>query len=81
MDETRGWEITALGAYFAFVRHPFAELSAYDAAHKLAREAGVITIPGSFFGQGLEGYLRVAFANADVATIGQLGERFSACGR
>lgn len=81
MSETRGWEITALGAYFAFVRHPFAELSAYDAAHKLAREAGVITIPGSFFGQGLEGYLRVAFANADVATIGQLGERFSASGR
>ena len=59
-----GWEIAALGAYFAFVRHPFANLSAYDVAHKLAREAGVITIPGSFFGDGLEGYLRVAFANA-----------------
>ncbi|SOE16520.1 hypothetical protein SAMN05877838_1389 [Hoeflea halophila] len=81
MAEAAGWEITALGAYFAFVRHPFSELSAYDAAHRLAREAGVITIPGSFFGQGLEGYLRVAFANADVATIRQLGSRFSACGR
>lgn len=80
MAQAEGWEISALGAYFAFVRHPFSELSAYDAAHKLAREAGVITIPGSFFGHGLEGYLRVAFANADVATIGQLGQRFSACG-
>jgi len=80
MTQAEGWEISALGAYFAFVRHPFSELSAYDAAHKLAREAGVITIPGSFFGHGLEGYLRVAFANADVATIGQLGQRFSACG-
>jgi len=28
----------------------------------------------------LEGYLRVAFANADVATIRQLGGRFSVCG-
>lgn len=80
MAQAEGWEISALGAYFAFVRHPFSELSAYDAAHKVAREAGVITIPGSFFGHGLEGYLRVAFANADVATIGQLGQRFSACG-
>lgn len=79
MAKAAGWEITALGAYFAFVRHPFSELSAYDAAHKLAREAGVITIPGSFFGQGLEGYLRVAFANADVATIRELDSRFAAC--
>jgi len=76
-----GWEIAALGAYFAFVRHPFEDLSAYDAAHKLAFETGVITIPGSFFGNGLEGYLRVAFANADVATIRQLGTRFSSCSR
>lgn len=72
------WEISALGAYFAFIRHPFADLSAHDAAHRLARESGVLTIPGSFFGKGLERYLRVAFANADVATIRQLGARFAA---
>ncbi|MCY0095820.1 aminotransferase [Hoeflea ulvae] len=75
-----GWEVAALGAYFAFVRHPFTDLSAYDAAQKLARDAGIITIPGSFFGQGLERYLRVAFANADVPTIRQLGVRFAATG-
>ncbi|EDQ33034.2 Aspartate/tyrosine/aromatic aminotransferase [Hoeflea phototrophica DFL-43] len=74
-----GWEIEALGAYFAFVRHPFDDLSAYEVARRLAQETGVITIPGSFFGAGLERYLRVAFANADVATIGGLGARFSAC--
>lgn len=81
MASAKGWEIAALGAYFAFVRHPFADVSAYDVAHKLACEAGVITIPGSFFGEGLEGYLRVAFANADVATIRQLGTRFASCSR
>ncbi|PWW03404.1 hypothetical protein DFR52_10184 [Hoeflea marina] len=80
MAAAPGWKISALGAYFAFVRHPFADLSAHDAAHRLARDAGVITIPGSFFGNGLERYLRVAFANADVATIRRLGERFSALG-
>ncbi len=74
-----GWDIAAIGAYFAFVRHPFHNLSSHEAAHRLARDAGVITIPGSFFGQGLERYLRVAFANADVSTIGGLGGRFASC--
>lgn len=81
MASAQGWEIAALGAYFAFVRHPFGDLSAYDVAHRLARDAGVITIPGSFFGRGLDPYLRVAFANADVATIRQLGTRFASCSR
>lgn len=75
----RGWEIAAIGAYFAFVRLPFTDLSAYDAARRLARESGVITIPGSFFGNGLEGYLRVAFANADLTSIRPLGPRFASC--
>jgi aspartate/methionine/tyrosine aminotransferase len=79
MASVQGWDVAALGAYFAFVRHPFADLSAFDAARRLARESGVITIPGSFFGNGLERYLRVAFANADVATIRQLGKRFASC--
>ena len=74
-----GWDIAAIGAYFAFVRHPFQDLNSHEAAHRLARDAGVITIPGSFFGQGLERYLRVAFANADVATIGGLKDRFASC--
>jgi aspartate/methionine/tyrosine aminotransferase len=81
MADAQGWEIAAIGAYFAFVRHPFPDLSSHDAAHRLAQEAGVITIPGSFFGNGLERYLRVAFANADVGTIRQLGTRFASCSR
>ncbi|MGJ8571416.1 MAG: aminotransferase [Hoeflea sp.] len=79
MGGVQGWDVAALGAYFAFVRHPFTDLSAFEAAQRLARESGVITIPGSFFGNGLERYLRVAFANADVATICQLGKRFTSC--
>ena len=76
MAGAQGWEVAALGAYFAFVEHPFLTLSSYEAAHRLAREAGVIAIPGAFFGKGLE---RVAFANADLATIRQLGSRFACC--
>lgn len=79
MVGAQGWKVAALGAYFAFVEHPFLTLSSRDAAHRLAREAGVIAIPGAFFGNELERYLRVAFANADVATIRQLGSRFASC--
>ncbi|WP_152339354.1 aminotransferase [Pseudorhizobium flavum] len=69
------WRVDSLGAYFAFVRHPFPALGSADVAERLAREAGVICIPGAYFGEGQEAYLRFAFANADVETISLLKER------
>jgi aspartate/methionine/tyrosine aminotransferase len=67
-----------MGAYFAYVRHPFAELDSEPVARRLATEAGVLTVPGSYFGQGQQRHLRMAFANADSATIGQLSARLKA---
>jgi len=72
-----GWEITSMGGYFAYVRHPAAADSMTVAAD-LVRQSGVLTIPGDFFGKGQERYLRFAFANAEVAAIQQLPERLSA---
>lgn len=69
------WRVDSLGAYFAFVRHPFPALGSADVAERLARETGVICIPGAYFGEGQEAYLRFAFANADVDTISLLEER------
>ncbi|MBO9100084.1 aminotransferase [Rhizobium sp. B230/85] len=69
------WEIGAIGAYFAFVRHPFAGQSSAAVAERLARQAGVVCIPGSYFGEGQDRYLRLAFANADVASIALLSDR------
>jgi aspartate/methionine/tyrosine aminotransferase len=70
-----GWDIAAIGAYFAFIRHPYVDLSSVAVAERLAKEAGVICIPGAYFGEGQERYLRFAFANADVGVIGQLSGR------
>jgi aspartate/methionine/tyrosine aminotransferase len=70
-----GWELQALGAYFAFVRHPFEGLTSAQAAERLAKKYGIVTIPGSYFGQGLEQHLRVAFANVDAEQIKLMGER------
>ncbi|WP_026330838.1 aminotransferase [Agrobacterium sp. 10MFCol1.1] len=74
-DQLPGWEIASMGAYFAFVRHPFSDESAMVVGERLARTAGVITIPGSFFGAGNESYLRFAFANVDRDSIGKLAGR------
>ncbi len=74
-SELAGWEIAAIGAYFAFVRHPFEGRSSSEVAEELARERGVICIPGAYFGEGQERYLRFAFANVDVASIRLLPDR------
>lgn len=75
MQGIDGWEIAAAGAYFAFVRHPFGDRTSAEVAEALAKEAGILTLPGSFFGQGQDRYLRFAFANADAGTIRLLRER------
>ncbi|MHB0952436.1 MAG: aminotransferase [Allorhizobium sp.] len=71
------WKMDSLGAYFAFIRHPFEGVPSAEVAEKLAKEAGVVCIPGAYFGEGQENYLRFAFANADSETIGKLKARLS----
>lgn len=57
--------LVSAGAYFAYVRHPFAGVPAAQVAQRLAQEFGVLCLPGSWFGPGQEDYLRFAFANLD----------------
>lgn len=75
MNRLPAWEISAIGAYFAYVRHPFPGTKSEAVAEKLAREYGVVCLPGAYFGEGQEHHLRFAFANADAPTILKLEER------
>ncbi|MDB5523019.1 MAG: aspartate/tyrosine/aromatic aminotransferase [Rhizobium sp.] len=72
------WGLQAIGAYFAYVSHPFGATRSELVAEKLARQAGVVCLPGVYFGEGQEKYLRFAFANADAQTIRQLEARLKA---
>lgn len=72
-----GWRIDSQGAYFAYVRHGLPGVPAASVAARLAREAGVLCLPGSYFGDGQHDHLRVAIANVDRATIATLGPRFA----
>jgi len=73
-----GWRLEALGAYFAYLRLPEGTPDAAEAAPLLAERAGLLCLPGPFFGPGQERHLRLAFANADAARLAELPERLSA---
>ena len=75
LEQSAEWRVDSVGAYFAYVRHPFAGETAAAVAEKLAVERGVLALPGSYFGAGQATHLRMAFGNIDVAGIEALGER------
>jgi len=78
MQAFPGWRIDAIGAYFAYVRHPFLALDGATVARRLAAEAGILVLPGSYFGPGQTHHLRFAFANAERAAIAAIPGRLAA---
>jgi aspartate/methionine/tyrosine aminotransferase len=74
------WTIASLGAFFAYVRHPFAGLAAEQVAKRLAVENGLLLIPGTYFGPGQDEHLRVSFGNLSAGSLTQLPERLRLSG-
>jgi aspartate/methionine/tyrosine aminotransferase len=52
------------GAFYAFPNVERSGLAAEELARRLLEEAGVATLPGTAFGRGGEGYLRLSYANS-----------------
>ena len=77
MDDLPGWDLLSSGAYFGYVRHPFTGFGSRQVAETMACKAGVLVIPGAFFGAGQDGALRFAFANAGRDVIAKLAGRLS----
>jgi len=69
------WRVDSVGAYFAFVAHPFPEKTAIETGRRLATELGILTLPGPYFGPGRETHLRFAFANVGVEVLSELPGR------
>ena len=70
------FQLAASGAFFAWVRHPWPDLTGRQAAKRLVDEAAILCLPGEVFGPGLEGYLRLAFGNIREDAIPVAVERF-----
>ncbi|WP_147125097.1 aminotransferase [Shimia ponticola] len=75
-----GWELLGVGAYFAYVRHPF-DLASDKMAERLVSEAGVLLLPGTMFHPPetprAASELRIAFANVDRSGISTLFDRLA----
>ena len=70
------WRIDRVGAYFAYVRHPFDQVDAWRVVEHLALEHGVLLLPASAFA-GSGNHVRVSFANVPEAGIRALAERLA----
>ncbi|WP_152047439.1 aminotransferase [Aureimonas psammosilenae] len=77
MEPLAGWRIRQIGAYFAYVEHPFAGEPSGEVSRRLAKELGIVTLPGSFFGPDQERFLRIAFANVDAPAIAEMARRLA----
>ena len=77
MADLPAWKMDSIGAYFAFIRHPFDGQPSALIAEQLAKRAGILCIPGAYFGDSQQAYLRFAFANADSETIRGLTARLT----
>ncbi len=72
------WGVTSIGAYFAYLRHPFPGRKGRSVAERLAAERGVLALPGSYFGESADAHVCVAFANVEAEEIARLPERLAA---
>ncbi|WP_298912604.1 aminotransferase [uncultured Roseobacter sp.] len=76
----QGWALLGLGAYFAYMAHPFA-ISSAELAPKLVQQQSILSLPGTMFCPADDpdgrSQMRIAFANLDAAGIATLFERLS----
>jgi aspartate/methionine/tyrosine aminotransferase len=77
----KGWELMGVGAYFAYMRHPF-ETPSNELAPELVKTAGLLCLPGTMFHpegtQEATRELRIAFANLDADGIAEMYDRLAA---
>jgi len=74
------WRLVSIGAYFAYVEHPFAGERSTAVSRRLADEENLLTIPGDMFGAGQERFVRLAFANVSDDKIPAVLERLERFG-
>ena len=56
------YRLVSAGAYFAYIEHPF-EAAARDVVKRLIQQQEIVCLPGSYFGQDQEQFIRFAYAN------------------
>ena len=81
MSLAQGWKISSIGSFFAYVRHPYKNYNCSEIAKTLAINFGVVSIPGSYFGNNQEMYLRMSIAGLSNLEIEDVPNRLNAIGQ
>ncbi|MEZ5217820.1 MAG: aminotransferase class I/II-fold pyridoxal phosphate-dependent enzyme [Ilumatobacteraceae bacterium] len=76
-DRPGGFELVTAGAFFGWVRHPFAETPTAEVVKRLVLDHDVLVIPGTAFTPTDERWLRFSFANLDESELDELAVRLS----
>ena len=75
-----GWQLLGVGAYFAYLKHPYA-MESDQLAKKFVDEASILTLPGTMFvpagDKSGKSQIRIAFANINVDGIKILFNRIA----
>lgn len=79
-DRPGGFEIVSLGAFFAWVRHPFADRPTLDVVRDLVLEHDTLVIPGTAFLPDDRRMLRVSVGRVDEPAAATLARRLAAAG-
>ena len=69
------WEVSSIGAFFAYVKHPFKSKLSSEISKRLATELGIISLPGNCFGINQDNYLRFSFGGLNYNQIEKIPER------
>lgn len=74
-EQPGGFELVTAGAFFGWVRHPFADLPTGEVVKRLVLDHDVLVIPGTAFMPADDRWIRFSYANLDEAQLDELGVR------
>jgi len=81
MARSNRWRLVSLGAYFAYLEHPFVGTPAMEVVRRLSEAQHLLLLPGTTFGEGQERFVRLAYANVADAVIPEVVSRLDAAAR
>lgn len=63
------FKVHSVGAFFAFMEHPYRNMTATEAAIYVYKKTGILSLPGDVFGSSQSQFLRLAFCNLDKVSL------------
>ncbi len=71
------WRLVSLGAYFAYLEHPWPDLTAMEAVRRLVDRENLLLLPGTAFGDGQDRHVRLAYANVADRDVAEVARRLA----